>query len=65
MAKLPLKNAPPCPSAHVWCHLDTARRHQAIAVVAQRAFNVVKTHATSCQQENTHASTTVLDQTPE
>lgn len=65
MAKLPLKNAPQYTSVHVWCHLDTARRPQAIAVVAHMAFNVVKTRATSCQQEKAYASTTVIEQTPE
>ena len=65
MTKLPVEHTPPCPSAHVWCHLDTARRHQAIAVVAHMAFNVVKTPATSCQQEQTHVAITVVAQTAE
>lgn len=65
MTKLPLKHAPQCTSAHIWCHLDTARRQQAIAVVAQMAFNIVKTQATSCQQESAHVSITVIDQAPE
>jgi hypothetical protein len=35
----------------VWRQLDTDRRQQAISVVAQMAFNLVKTQAASSQPE--------------
>jgi hypothetical protein len=38
-------------SAQVWRQLDTDRRQQAISVVAQMAFNLVKTQAASSQPE--------------
>ena len=38
-------------SAQVWPQLDADRRQQAISVVAQMAFNLVKTQTTSCQPE--------------
>lgn len=49
-------------SAQVWRQLDTDRRQQAISVVAQMAFNLVKTQATSLQQEEDNADRdTALD----
>jgi hypothetical protein len=38
-------------SAQVWRQLDTDLRQQAISVVAQMAFNLVKTQAASSQPE--------------
>ena len=61
MAKLSSYVPPQCASAQVWCQLDTARRQQAIAVVAQMAFNVVKTQTASVSQEEDDAHTTVVD----
>ena len=44
---------PPEPdSAQVWRQLDVQLRQQAIAVVAQMAFNLVKTPPASSQQES-------------
>lgn len=49
-------------SAQVWRQLDTDRRQQAISVVAQMAFNLVKTQAASLQQEEDNADRdTALD----
>jgi hypothetical protein len=38
-------------TAQVWHQLDDDRRQQAISVVVQMAFNLVKTQTTSCQPE--------------
>jgi hypothetical protein len=44
---------PPEPDvAQVWRQLDAHLRQQAISVVAQMAFNVVKTPPASSQQES-------------
>lgn len=44
---------PPAPDlAQVWRQLDAHLRQQAISVVAQMAFNVVKTPPASFQQES-------------
>ncbi|MFQ5592248.1 MAG: hypothetical protein ACE5HE_13885 [Phycisphaerae bacterium] len=51
MAMLLSHSSPRVESAPVWRQLDTDRRQQAISVVAQMAFNVVKTQAASLQQE--------------
>jgi len=51
MAILASRLSPEVESAQVWRQLDTDRRHQAISVVAQMAFNVVKTQDASVQQE--------------
>jgi hypothetical protein len=51
MAMLVSHSSPGVESAQVWRQLDTDRRQQAISVVAQMAFNVVKTQAASLQQE--------------
>ena len=62
MAMLSSRLSPGVESAQVWRQLDTDRRQQAIWVVAQMAFNLVKTQAASSQPEeddNDHA--TVLD----
>lgn len=49
-------------SAQVWRQLDTDRRQQAISVVAQMAFNLVKTQAASLQPEEDNADRdTALD----
>ena len=45
------RSSPGVESAQVWRQLDTDRRQQAISVVAQMAFNLVKTQAASVQQE--------------
>jgi len=54
MAMLSARSSPGVESAQVWCQLDTVRRQQAISVVAQMAFNWVKTQAVSLQQEEDH-----------
>jgi hypothetical protein len=59
MAILASRLSPEVESAQVWRQLDTDRRHQAISVVAQMAFNVVKTQDTSVQQEEDDAHATV------
>ena len=51
--------SPEVESAQVWRQLDTDRRHQAISVVAQMAFNVVKTQDASVQQEEDDDHATV------
>lgn len=49
-------------SAQVWRQLDTDRRQQAISVVAQMAFNLVKTQTVSLQpEEATDDHTPALD----
>ena len=65
MAKLSAESPLQCTSAQIWCQLDTALRQQAIAVVAQMAFNVVKTQAASWQQERDDAYALVFAQAPE
>lgn len=45
-------------SAQVWRQLDTDRRQQAISVVAQMAFNLVKTQVVSSQLEEDNADHT-------
>ena len=51
---MPSSRFPPAPdSAQVWRQLDTDRRQLAISVVAQMAFNWVKTQDASCQPEET------------
>ena len=47
MAMLVSRSSPGVESAQVWRQLDTDRRQQAISVVAQMAFNLVKTQAAS------------------
>ena len=39
-------------TAQVWRQLDTDLRQQAISVMAQMAFNLVKTQSVSSQQES-------------
>ncbi len=52
---MPSSQFPPEPnSAQVWRQLDAALRQQAISVVAQMAFNWVKTQLASSQQESAH-----------
>ena len=61
MAILASRLLPEVESAQVWRQLDTDRRHQAISVVAQMAFNVVKTQDASVQQEEEDAHATVRE----
>ena len=57
---------PPEPdSAQVWRQLDAHLRQQAISVVAQMAFNVVKTPPASSQQESDDDHPASLDQAPQ
>ncbi|MDH3599889.1 MAG: hypothetical protein OEU26_09670 [Candidatus Tectomicrobia bacterium] len=51
MAMLVSRFLPGVESAQVWRQLDSDRRQLAISVVAQMAFNLVKTQAASVQQE--------------
>lgn len=51
MAMLFSRSSPGGESTQVWRQLDTALRQQAISVVAQMAFNWLKTQAASSQQE--------------
>jgi hypothetical protein len=51
MAMLASRSSPAVESAQVWRQLDTDLRQQAISVVAQMAFNLVKTQAASSQPE--------------
>jgi hypothetical protein len=59
MAILASRLSPEVESAQVWRQLDTDRRHQAISVVAQMAFNVVKIQNASVQQEEDDDHATV------
>jgi hypothetical protein len=61
MAILASRLSPEVESAQVWRQLDTDRRHQAISVVAQMAFNEVKTQDASVQQEEDDAHATVRE----
>lgn len=63
---IPSSRFPPgASSAQVWSQLDAARRQQAISVVAQMAFNVVKTQCKPSQQESNHAPSPQLDEAPQ
>ena len=63
---MPSSHVPPEPgSAQVWRQLDAALRQQAIAVVAQMAFNLVKTQSAPCPQESDDDDPTPLDQAPQ
>ena len=59
MAILASRLSPEVESVQVWHQLDTDRRHQAISVVAQMAFNVVKTQDASVPQEEEDDHATV------
>ena len=61
MAILASRLSPEVESAQVWRQLDTDRLHQAISVVAQMAFNVVKTQDASVQQEEDDDHATVRE----
>jgi hypothetical protein len=50
--------SPEPPQAQVWSQLDADLRQQAIAVVAQMAFNFVKTQSECPQQEVRDVHTT-------
>jgi hypothetical protein len=52
MAMRSSRLSPEPDSAQVWHQLDAQLRQQAISVVAQMAFNVVKTPPASSQQES-------------
>jgi hypothetical protein len=63
---LPSSRVPSEPgSAQVWRHLDAALRQQAISVVAQMAFNLVKTQSAPSQQESDDDHPTPLAQAPQ
>ena len=56
---IPCSRVSPEPgSAQGWSQLDADRRQQAIAVVAQMAFNFVKTQSDCAQKEVDDAHTT-------
>ena len=61
MAILSCRIPPHVESAQVWRQLDTDRRQQTISVVAQMAFNMVKTQAASLQPEEDNDHATVLE----
>ena len=61
MAMLASRLLPGVESAQVWRQLDIDRRLLAISVVAQMAFNLVKTQDASSQPEEDDDHTTVLD----
>lgn len=52
-------------SAQVWGQLDADLRQQAISVVAQMAFNVVKIHPEHSQQEVDDDHSNQLHQAPQ
>jgi hypothetical protein len=52
-------------SAQVWHQRDAHLRRQALSVVAQMAFNLIKTQAVSSQQEGDNELSTPLDQAPQ
>lgn len=63
---MPSARVPPgAGSAHVWSQLDIDLRQQAISVVAQMAFNVVKTYPDRSQQERDHDHITQPDEAPQ
>ena len=49
-------------SAQVWRQLDTALRQQTISVVAQMAFNLLKTRTVPFQQEIDDDHPTAVEQ---
>lgn len=59
MAILSCRFPPEVESAQVWRHLDTDLRQQAISVVAQMAFNLIKTQTASSPPEGDDDHTTV------
>ena len=61
MAMLPSRVSPRVESAQVWRQLDTDRCQLAISLVAQMAFNLVKTQTASCQPEEDDDHTPVCD----
>ena len=62
MVMLASRFVPGVESAQVWRQLDTNRRQLAISVVAQMAFNWIKTQDASCQPEETdHDHTPVCE----
>ena len=63
---MPSSHVPPEPGlAQVWRQLDAALRQQAIAVVAQMAFNLIKTQSAPSQQESDDDHPTQLNQAPQ
>jgi hypothetical protein len=62
---MPSARVPPeSGSIHVWSQLDVDLRQQAISVVAQMAFNVVKTYPERSQEERHHDPRPQPDQAP-
>jgi hypothetical protein len=49
-------------SVQVWPELDADRRQRAISVVAQMAFNLIQTQATSLQPEENDDHGTTIDE---
>ena len=63
---MPSSRVPPeSGSMHVWSQLDVDRRQQAISVVAQMAFNMVKTHSERSQEESNHDDRPQPDKAPQ
>ena len=65
MAMPPARVPPESGSIHVWSQLDVHLRQQAISVVAQMAFNVVKTHPERSQEERHPDHRPQPDQAPQ
>ena len=61
MALLSCRFPPPVESTQVWRQLDDDRRQQAISVVAQMAFNSVKTQSASSQPEEHDDHVSAID----
>jgi hypothetical protein len=61
MALLSCRFPSPVESTQVWLQLDDDRRQQAILVVAQMAFNLVKTQAASSQPEEYDDHVSAID----
>jgi hypothetical protein len=64
MAMPSLRVPPESGAMHVWSQLDVQRKQQAISVVAQMAFHVVKTQAQRSPEESNHADHSQPDQAP-
>jgi hypothetical protein len=62
---MPSSRFPPgSESAQVWSQLDADLQQRAISVVAQMAFNLVKTQSKHAQQESDDDYPTQRDQAP-
>ena len=63
---MPSSRVPPgSDSTHVWSQLDVDLRQQAISVIAEMAFNVVKTHPEPSQEERKYDHHPQPDQAPQ